>query len=193
MFSSAYHRSEHLLSAAECMLLLIDLQERFVPVVPNIQPVLKNAGILAQAAGMMSIPVAVSEQYPKGLGPTAPELSQVLPAGTTLHEKISFSALPVSSLYEELKKNKKRQIVIAGIETHVCVQQTVFDLLSCYDGWVYVVVDAVNSRHEVDKQIALERMARAGAHLVTTEMVVFEWVEKAGTEMFKKMQKLVVK
>lgn len=191
MGNAVNHRSEHLLNATQCGVLIIDLQEKFFPVIPDMKKVVDRSQILLKAASAMQIPVWVTEQYPKGLGHTADSLMQIMPPSASIHAKSTFSALGEGEMWNQIRDSKVRQLVVAGVESHVCVLQTVFDLLAMFDGWVFVVADAVASRKEHDKHVALERMARAGAHIITTEMAVFEWVGKAGTPLFKEAQSWV--
>jgi nicotinamidase-related amidase len=133
------------------------------------------------------LPVVASEQYPKGLGPTVPELAERLGA---MPSKFGFSAGACGQIFEGLREKGVHKVLVCGIETHVCVQQTVLDLLA--DGWrVYVAVDAVGSRFEVDYRTALQRMDSSGATLTTTEAAIFEWCETAAAPEFKQISQLV--
>lgn len=182
-------RSHELLSREESRLLVIDMQQKLVPIVQQPSEITSNCLKLIEAAKLLNIPVAATEQYPKGLGSTVEQISAHLP---TPIEKIDFSC--TSSLNWGLAQDDpdaRFKVVIAGIETHVCVLQTAFDLMSV--GYrVYIAVDAVSSRKSLDQDIAIQRMAAGGAILTTTESVIFEWCRRAGTPEFKQLSRLVV-
>lgn len=196
-----------MLKAEESILLLVDIQERFRPAIAGMDGVIRRSGILVQAARRLGIPVLVSEQYPKALGPTVEELRSLLPDPAAVFPKMCFSAAGCEPLRTRLKEASgaaggfgfgaagdkappRRQVVLCGVETHVCVLQTALQLQE--EGYaVHVVDDAVASRAESDRLAALERMARHGADRVTSEMVVFEWLREAGTPVFKELQALI--
>ncbi|MDB6035798.1 MAG: Amidase related to nicotinamidase [Verrucomicrobiales bacterium] len=181
---------DSLLKASDSALLIVDIQEKFRPVVPSIEGVIRNAEILARAAVRLKIPVLASEQYPKGLGATVADLRQWLPADQEYSEKLRFSALGSDSVREGLKTAGRGQVVMTGLETHVCVMQSGLELMAA--GYsLYLVTDAVASRKSPDREAALQRLQRHGAELVTTEMVIFEWLRAAGTPEFKELQALV--
>jgi nicotinamidase-related amidase len=155
----------------------------------ELQRVLKNAGILLDSAHALSVPVIVTEQYVKGLGPTVAALKEKA-GNATFHEKISFSCCGNDDVMSQLRQTGRGQIVVCGMETHVCVQQTVLDLL--HEGYVvHVVQDAVMSRAPANRATALEAMTLAGAVPTSTETVAFQWLKVAGTEVFKQVSKLV--
>ncbi|MDB5106101.1 MAG: isochorismatase protein [Fibrobacteres bacterium] len=181
---------DSLLKASDSVLLLVDIQEKFRPVVPGMEDVIRRAQALVRGAVRLGIPVMATEQYPKALGPTAPELRQWLPESQEYFPKMCFSALGCAPLREGLNAGKRRQVVMTGIETHVCVMQTGLELLAA-DYSVYVVTDAVSSRKGADRDAGLARLERHGAEMVTTEMVVFEWLRAAGTPEFKELQALI--
>jgi len=181
-----YLRSHELLSFADSQLLVIDVQEKLVPHISDHEVLLANCLKLVQAADVLQVPCLATEQYPRGLGPTVPELLAELPPPI---EKLRFSSAEVLLQSEELHADRD-QIVLAGIEAHVCVQQTALDLLAC--GFrVYVAADAVASRNTLDWNLALRRMSDGGATITTTESVMFEWCEVAGTDEFKQISRLV--
>ncbi|MCD6495776.1 MAG: hydrolase [Candidatus Aenigmarchaeota archaeon] len=164
---------------------MIDMQDKFVPAIDDIRNVISNAKILAESAGILGIPLLATEQYPKGLGHTVAELK---PENVT--EKTEFSCLANAGFAEKLEKLKPKDLVLFGIEAHVCVLQTALDALEM--GYrVHVVSDAVSSRKQHDRDRALERMGQSGAFTVTTEMILFQLLEKAGTEEFRKISALV--
>lgn len=184
----AYQRSPELLSRGESRLLIVDVQEKLVPKIVNLERMLANCRLLIQGAKILSVPVFATEQYPRGLGKLVPELAELLnPAA----EKLRFSCADVLDWGTAAGAADDRfQIVVAGMEAHVCVLQTVFDLLAT--GFqVFVAADAVSSRNELDWRIALERMSAGGATIVTTESVLFEWCEVSGTSEFKQISQLI--
>ena len=179
-------RSVELMSADDTALLVIDVQERLVPHIKDNLRVIWNIRRLIDAARILGVRVVGTEQYPKGLGPTVPLLAERL---GPLPEKLMFSCRECWNLFSELWELGIRRLLVTGIETHVCVQQTVHDVLA--QGWrVYVAADAVGSRYQIDHEMALRRMELAGAVLTTTEAALFEWCVQAGTEQFKRISQL---
>jgi nicotinamidase-related amidase len=172
-----------LLSRERTALIVVDVQEGFRPYA-SFPRVAAGAAKLLQAARILSLPALVSEQYPKGLGATAPEVG--LEQEPRI-EKSVFSAVRAEGF--DLKGAE--QALVCGIETHVCVSQTVHDLLD-RGVQVHVPADAVGSRHELDHERGLERMERAGAVVSTVEAALFELLERAGTPEFKAVQKLII-
>lgn len=184
-------RERFFLSAEESVLVVIDVQDRLCKAMdPQVLGQLTaNTGVLLESAAELKIPVAVTEQYVKGLGPTLPELQEKL-GELPRHEKMTFSCCGCSPFVEQIRASGRRQIVITGMETHVCVLQTVLELLDA--GYlVQVVRDAVMSRSSQNWDTALEEMRQAGAVITCTESVLFQWLRMAGTESFKKLSKLV--
>lgn len=187
MSGSLSPRSPELLSAGTSRLVIVDMQEKFLPTIPQPEGLIGNCVKLIRAAAILGVPVSATEQYPRGLGPTIPELASLLPDRPA---KLRFSCAEALPWVTQEPAEERCQIVLAGIETHVCILQTAFDLMSTgFD--VYVTADAVRSRGEIDREIALRRMADAGARLITTEMALFEWCEVAGTEQFKQISRLI--
>lgn len=170
-------------------LLIIDLQEKILPVIHNVDIVIENTIKLIKGFKTLNLPIYFTEQYPKGLGPTSSKILTELQGYNAL-QKMSFSCFGAEDLFNELRSRKLHQIVVSGVETHVCVQQTVLDLLS-NDFQVNVVADAVSSRREFDFQIALERMRTLGAEITTTESILFELLEVCGTPEFKEISRIV--
>jgi hypothetical protein len=171
-------------------LVLVDVQEAFRPVIDRFDETVAACGLLAEGFGVLGLPVLVSEQYPKGLGATVEELAARLPGGTTPVPKLRFSAVGVDEFDAALEATGCRAWVVAGIEAHVCVNQTVLDLLDRgYE--VHVAADATSSRAPGNKALALERLASAGAHVTSSEMALFELLEVAGSPEFKAISKLV--
>ncbi len=174
------------INADKCLFLIIDVQEKLVNMLED-KSVGENAIKLAKAIGILNLPVLVTEQYPKGLGSTLTEIKSALKNAKYI-EKTKFSAVREES-FLSLLENKK-QVVIFGIETHICVLQTAMDLLN--KGLeVFVVASASGSRKEEDKQNALRRLMHAGAQIVTVEMVLFELLESSKHPNFKEVQALI--
>lgn len=168
-------------------LVVVDVQEGFRKAVPEFSEVARATATLARGAEAIGIPVLVTEQYPKGLGATAPEVAEHLPDGTRPLEKTVFAA----SEAEGFDLGGRDQVIVCGIETHVCVNQTALDLLAGGTE-VQIVEDAVGSRSADNKRIGLERMERAGAILTSVETALFELLGRAGTDEFKAVQKLIL-
>jgi nicotinamidase-related amidase len=175
------------MSAGSTALLVIDVQEKLIGAISGHAQVVWNVRRLIDGAKILGLPVAATEQYPQGLGGTVPELAQRLGA---IPSKLTFSCRGCPEVFSELRSRGIHKLLVCGIEAHVCVQQSVLDLLA--DGWrVYVAVDAVGSRFEGDYRTALARMDSAGAVLTTTEAALFEWCDAAGTPEFKQISRLV--
>lgn len=175
-----------LMNARESALLVVDVQERLLPHIHDWQRVLENSIWLVQVAQKLGVPVMASEQYPKGIGATHPDLATLLPAGATV-EKLHFSCVAANCL-APLAAYDKPQIVVCGIESHVCVQQTALELKRA-GKQVFIVDEAVGSRRPSDKALALERMRVHGIDIVSREMVAFEWLREAGTPLFKEVSR----
>lgn len=179
----------HRLTRTQSGLVVVDIQDRLLPAVFEKERVLQNALRLVQGAGILQVPVFVTEQYRKGLGPTVPEVAAAIPGFAPL-EKLAFSACGAAAFLPALKQQKVSQAILCGIEAHVCVSQTCLDLVD--QGFrVFVVADAVSSRTPENYRIGLDRMRAAGAVIVSTEMVLFELLEQAGTPEFKQILALV--
>jgi nicotinamidase-related amidase len=168
-----------IIDATTSTLLVIDLQVRLVPAIEGGAAAVANARRLAQAAALFSVPAFITEQNPKGLGPTVPEFgadeARVVP-------KMTFDAFRTPGLFERLPQD--HALILAGAEAHVCVLQTALELIK-RGRRVYVVSDAVGSRRAESKEAALRRMERNGVEIVTTEMVVFEWLGGADNPRFR--------
>jgi nicotinamidase-related amidase len=180
-----------ILETSKAVLIVVDVQERLCAAMNQdvLHQLTRNTGILLESAKELSIPVIFTEQYVKGLGPTLSELKEKA-STATFHEKLAFSCCACESFLQQLKDSGRTQVVVTGMETHVCVLQTVLDLLG--DGFdVHVVKDAVMSRSSDNKQTAMEAMTLAGAVPTSTESVVFQLLKIAGSESFKKLSKLV--
>lgn len=166
------------------------MSRSFRPVIDGFDSVVANCGLLAEGFGVMGRPVIVTEQYPKGLGHTVPELAERLPEGTPVIEKTRFSACGVEGFEEAYDAARCETWVVCGIEAHVCVNQTVHDLLS-RGASVHVAADAVSSRTAANRDAGLAKAAQAGAHLTSAEMVLFEMLGQAGGPEFKAISALV--
>jgi nicotinamidase-related amidase len=180
------------LQRQDTLLLVIDVQEKLMPVIDRADEVEQNIDRLVRGLHVLDIPALVTEQYVKGLGRTVPRVRRAFEetSGFTPVEKMTFSAKGEGEFVATLRGLRKKQIAVCGIEAHVCVYQTVSDLIAAnYE--VTLIADAVSSRTPENKAIALERMARDGAKLSSTEMVLFELLGVAGTDEFRAILKLV--
>jgi nicotinamidase-related amidase len=175
-----------LLTAEHSLLLVVDIQERLAPAINGGQAVLENTLWLARVAQRLEVPVLATVQYPQGLGPLVPELAALLPREAVV-EKSHFSAVAEGCL-DALPDYARRQVVLAGTETHVCVLQTALDLIA-RGKEVFVVAEAVGSRRPEDKALALERLRQHGAQIVSREMVAFEWLHRAGNDRFRQISR----
>ena len=182
-----------LLIRDKSQLLVIDVQEKLLPAMLDSELVVERCVRLVRAARALEIPVTFSEQYPSGLGPTVAPLREALGYEGSVVEKVEFSCLksdPLRERLHELRRKGRPQVVIGGIEAHVCVTQTAIDLDD--QGFeAFVVADAVSSRAKTSRRLALARLLKTGVDVVDSEMVVFEWLGKAGTPEFKELQGLV--
>lgn len=169
-------------------LLVIDVQDRLLPAVMEPEQTERSVIQLIEVANRLQIPTLYSEQYPKGLGGTSPAVLNALSDSAIYLEKMSFSCAADSSCNQKINSIKPNQIVICGMETHVCVLQTAIQLRQ-QAREVYVVADAVSSRSALDKELGLARLRQAGVHIVTREMVIFEWLQRAGTDAFREISK----
>ena len=177
-------------NSASSQLVLIDMQVKLASVMPAeaLQSVVKNTAILVQAALLLQVPILVTEQYPQGLGETLPEIKQFLPTNKPI-AKTAFSACSEPK-FNQLLHRDNSQIVLAGMEAHVCVLQTALALLQD-SKTVFVVEDAILSRSPANKTNALARLRDAGCVITNTESVVFEFVSNANHEAFKVISKLI--
>jgi len=169
-------------------LLVVDVQERLIPVMWNFAPVEKYARAAIQAARELGLPVIGTEQYPKGLGPTIASLRELLPSAPLA--KMHFSCGADPAFTKALAATGRKQVIVVGMETHVCVYQTVRDLLAQgYD--VRVCADAVTSRFEEHRRVALEQMRGDGAVITSAETAIFDLLHEAGTAEFRKVSQFV--
>lgn len=178
------------ISVDNSIAIIVDYQEKLVPVMKDVEQVTRNGGILIQGLRELEVPIYVTQQYTKGLGDTVVSIKEALgtlPEEMIPHiEKIRFSA------FEDIKEciTGKKYVIVCGIEAHICVLQTVIDLAAA--GYIPIlVVDCISSRKEVDMKYAVERAKKEGAVLTTYEAILFELLEIAGTKHSKKIQKLI--
>jgi nicotinamidase-related amidase len=175
-----------LIKAEESALLVVDMQGKLLTLVQDWQRILDNAVWLVRVAQKIGVPVMATEQYPQGLGRTHPDLAALFPTGS-LGEKNHFSCVAANCL-PGLPGSERPQVVVCGIESHVCVMQTALDLAAA-GKQVFVVADAVSSRSADDKRCALERMRGEGIRIVTREMAAFEWLHVAATPLFREVSR----
>jgi nicotinamidase-related amidase len=180
-------RSPELMSPADTVLLVVDVQEKLMPAISGHRRIEWNLRRLLDGAEALGVRVLATEQYPQGLGPTVPELASRL---GSIPSKQTFSCGGCEPFAARLQELSASKVLVTGIEAHVCVQQTVLDLLA--GGYrVFVPVDAVGSRYAIDYETGLRRMESSGATLTTTESALFEWCQTSGTPTFKKISALV--
>lgn len=178
-----------LIKENDCLLLIIDLQEKLLRHIHNQSFLINKSEILIKTFNKLSLPIIITEQYPKGLGKTDPRILSSIDE-YSLIEKTSFSCAKDAKFTEQFKSFNKSQIIICGIETHICILQSAFDLLS--KGYsLFIVSDAVGSRHINDTVSAIERMNKRNINLVTTEMVIFELLGNSKNDHFKYLSGLV--
>ncbi len=167
-------------------LVVIDVQEAFRKALPSFDEIAAASATLVRGAAAIGIPVVVTEQYPKGLGETVPEVADHLPESATVRDKVRFSAVEADGF----DLGERDQAIVCGIEAHVCVNQTVLDLID-EDVEVHVVADAVGSRTDANRDLGLARMERSGALLTSVEMSLFELLGGSDAAAFKEVQGLV--
>jgi nicotinamidase-related amidase len=177
------------MSAADAVLVVVDVQDRLLARMPDAAGLVSSVAFLVDVANALGVPVLATEQYPKGLGPTTAEVARRLP--TPPPPKTAFSCFGAAGFLETLKAFARPSAVVVGMEAHVCVAQTVLDLLDV--GYrVFLPVDAVASRYADDKAVAVGRLDRGGAVLTTAEATAFEWVRDAAHPQFKAVSRLVI-
>lgn len=181
-----------LISKTDSCLLIIDVQERLAPVMNEPRRVIDGCSRLIQAATLLEVPTIITEQYPKGLGPSIFDIRDAAPESAVFFEKTSMSAVSEEGFLEKLRAFGKKQVIIAGIEEHICVLQTALELKqSGFD--VFIVTDASGSRAVENEQAALYRFQQEGITPATIEMVFFEWLRKSGTPEFKEIQNRLIR
>ena len=177
------------MTAADAVLVVIDVQDKLLAKMPHADRLVGSVAFLMDVAAAVGVPVLATEQYPKGLGPTTPELAKRLPPAVPA--KTAFSCCGAAGFAADLRGRQRPNVVLAGMEAHVCVAQTALDLLA--DGYrVFLPVDAIGSRHETDAAVAFRRLEAAGAVPTTAEATAFEWVRDAAHPQFKVVSKLVI-
>jgi nicotinamidase-related amidase len=180
-------RSPELMNRDDSALLVVDMQAKLLPLIPGHKRLIWNIRRLIEGAKILSVPFSATEQYPQGLGPTTSELAPLL---GSIPAKTAFSCTECADIFAAWRDRGIWKILVCGIETHVCVGQTVHDLLG--EGFrVYVAADAVAARGQIDHDISLRRMDSAGATLTTTEAALFEWCARAGSPEFKQISQLI--
>lgn len=191
------YRSPLLMNHSDTAIIVIDVQEKLVPHIANHHSILWNIGRIIDGANELGIPIGITEQYSKGLGSTVPAIRgkfAVLDSANmdsaNIFEKSMFSCRECQALTELLIARQIHNVLVIGMETHVCILQSALDMMA--NGFeVFIAVDAVGSRFEIDHETALRRLESSGATLVTTEMALFEWCEVSGTDKFKKISQIV--
>jgi len=182
-------RFDKLLSIEKTTLLIIDIQERILPVIHQSNIVVENTIKLIKGFNVLGLPIYYTEQYPKGLGKTVSSIKDEL-ENREAFQKLSFSCSGAADLFNELERKNLSQVVVCGIESHVCVQQTVLDLLA-NKFQVNLAADAISSRKIKDYEIALSRMEKSGAEVTTAEAILFELLNVCGTDKFKQISRIV--
>lgn len=173
----------------DAVAMVIDIQEKLVPAIHNKDEVVQKNVQLLNGLKAVGCPVIFTQQYTKGLGMTVPELVETQDNFQYL-EKMTYSCLDTQEIKDALEKLGKKTVIISGLETHICVMQTVRDLIA--EGYqVYLIADAISSRTEFNYQIGMERMKQEGAVISSVESVLFELLVKAGTPEFKVISKLI--
>ena len=180
-----------LINKEKSCLTIIDVQERLTPAVKEPGKVINGCARLLKGAGILGVPTLITEQYPKGLGPSMADIRNAAPEGTPFIAKTTMSALRNDEFTTALAALNKKQVVIAGVEEHICVFQTAVELKEAgYD--VFVVADASSSRSAESVAVAEKRFMTENIPLVTVEMVLFEWLRVSGTPEFKEIQAKLV-
>lgn len=178
-----------LLERKRAALAVIDMQEAFRPVIEDFDEIASRIALMVEGAAALGLPVIVTEQYPRGLGATVEEIREKLPAGTEPIEKLAFSACGAPEFDLRLRERHIEQVMICGIEAHICVSQTAHDLLN-RNYQVHLLSDAVSSRLARNREVAIAKLSRSGAIISSVEMALFELCGAAGTPEFKIVQSL---
>ena len=178
-----------LIRAHESILVVVDMQERLVPAMMAPARTIKNTRLLLKVAEKTNVPALLTEQYPEGLGATIPEIKMAGPAAKVF-PKMHFSCMEDPDFSKTFKSLNRRQAILTGMEAHICVAQTAGSLVE--EGFeVFVVSDATASRTLESEAACLARLSAVGVSIVTTEMVIFEWLGKAGTDTFREILPLI--
>ncbi len=196
MSENSFQRSSQLMNPDDTALVVIDMQEKLLPLVSQNEEILANVHRLLATAEILSVAVVATEQYPKGLGPTVASLSESIVRANAeyssggLPTKTMFSCRECESVFKPLQTNGVQNLLLCGIETHVCIAQTALDMIAA--GFhVRLCVDAVGSRFPLDHEVAIRRLESEGCSITTTEAAMFELCEKAGNDAFKAIAKLL--
>jgi nicotinamidase-related amidase len=181
---------QNTLELTRSALAIIDMQDGFRTKIANFTATAERIAVMVQGARLLGLPILVTEQYPKGLGHTAPEILAVLPESLEVIEKTTFSSCGAQSFQAELDRTGVKQVLICGIEAHICVNQTAHDLLA--NGFqVHLLTDCITSRKQYDRKAATRKMQASGAIPCSVEMALFELMRDAKHEQFKAIQKLI--
>ncbi|MDD3172957.1 MAG: isochorismatase family protein [Herbinix sp.] len=176
--------------AEDTLALVIDFQERLVPVINNKDELLHNTEILIKGLKALQIPMLVTQQYTKGIGMTVPEITEAIGEVFTFQDKLTFSCAENEEILSKIAESGKNNIIICGIEAHICVLQTVIDLIA--KGYnVILVEDCVGSRRERDRQVGIKRAIAEGAIPTCYESILFELTRVAKTDVFKEISRLI--
>ena len=183
-------RHRNTLDLEHAALVIIDMQEAFRSKISDFAETAARIALVAHAAQLLNLPIIVTEQYPRGLGQTANEIRAVLPAGLEAIEKTAFSSCGAQTFINELERTRASQVIVCGIEAHICVNQTTHDLLARGLS-VHLLTDCITARSANNRQIALAKMQMSGAVPSSTEMALFELLRDAKHEQFKAIQNLI--
>ncbi len=179
-----------ILDKNKCALVVVDFQESFRQIIPDFEQIASNITKMVSGFRILNLPIIVTEQYPKGLGNTALEILEILPTHFHSIEKTAFSSCGASEFVEKLNATNTKQVLLCGLETHICINQTAHDLLN--EGFdVHILVDAVGSRSTQNKEIGLNKMIINGVVPTCVEMSLFELLRDSKHEQFKEIQKLI--
>ena len=180
----------NILELSRSALLIIDMQEAFRANTKHFERFAQRIAVAARGSQLLNLPIIVTEQYPKGLGRTAFEITEVIPKDVEIIEKTSFSSCGAQNFYNKLQEHETKHVIVSGMEAHICVNQTVHDLLvnGCQ---VHLLTDCITSRSKADRKVALMKMHNSGAILSSVEMALFELMRDARHEQFKAIQGLI--
>lgn len=179
-----------LIQPQNAILIIIDIQEKFLPVIRNVDKLINNTIFLTKVANLFQLPIICTEQNPEGLGRTDSRILNALEQKASFFSKITFSIWQDENIRKAIIARERSSIILAGIETNICILQSSLDLIKTgFD--VYLAVDAISSRYELDHALTLERLTHAGAILTTSETLAFELVKSADNERFKDLLKLI--
>ena len=181
---------QNTLQLTQSVVAIIDMQDAFRAKIPHFAELAAHIAIMVQGAKQLGLPIVVTEQYPKGLGHTAPEIASVLPESVEIVEKTTFSSCGSEQFRSHLERAAAKQVIVCGIEAHICVNQTVHDLLA--NGFqVHLLTDCIASRNLNDRKAATRKMQMSGAIPCSVEMALFELMRDAKHEQFRAIQQLV--